>query len=167
MSVRGFLGWYLGVVLIVGVAGASAFQILARQHQVTAAVETPVVAAAATPAAPEAAAQAVAPVPAPATAPPAARQVASLPPPLPPIGLPALRQRAPAGPTVARRAAHHKETVVAATAPRRPPSYAPRQLVTVYPSQPYPYYPYSGYYAYAPGYAYYAGYPQYGYYRAF
>src|SRR5208282_3596885 len=84
MTVRGFLLWYLGAVTLVGVAGASGYQIIARQRAESTVRDAPAAAAPApmdtvADAQPQAAAPRATPAPLPAPAPTSTR-TAALPP---------------------------------------------------------------------------------------
>ena len=153
MTTRGFLMWYVGAVIVVGGAGASAYQALLRLH-------------AATPAAPVAVAQADVPPPtsaiptlAPAPEPP---QAASL---------PKLRPHLAA---TSKSLPLHRKRVAAGHAPVRRPNAIVSARREIPPDSPWAYPPPPppglGYYAYPARYpypGYYPYYPRYGYYRTF
>ena len=174
MTVRGFLLWYLGAVTLVGVAGASGYQIMARQRaesavrgDAAAAVPAPVATVAY--AQPQAAAPRVPPAPVLALAststrtaalPPLRRHVAAVSPPGP-------LTRHPLHRAIAMRHPVHRP-VVAAVVWREAPRYRPGPYAVLYPPPPrVAYYRYPGYYVYQGGYAYFSYYPRYGYYPAF
>ncbi len=191
MTIRGFLMWYVGVVLFLGLYGASAYRALERpraQQVAQARMEPPAVA-------PSTASQAVAD-PQPPRAVATADTPLILPPPTKPAArpsavasahrLPPLRQHVAAAThsaathsAVPRKLAAKRfpGTITATTyGPVRHPSVPNPDVLYAQPRQPpppVPYYAYSGYYPYAPGYPYgpayvYRGYyPRYPYYRAY
>jgi hypothetical protein len=194
MSLRGFLMWYLGAVLLVGTAGATGYQLLTHHRAQLAARDTaepaptagpPPAMAAAQPAEPSAQA-----LPLPATnGPPSAaaseqyrRTAASRAHPFPALrphpGVSyhaALldRRAARRSTAVATRPTHHPAALTAET--RTPVPYlrarqyaVPSQPETGYAPSPPPsvtYYAYPGYPGYRPGYAYYPS--PYRYYRVY
>ncbi len=181
MTVRGFLLWYLGAVTFVGVAGASGYQIMARQHAESAARGVAVAGAQVSPPAamgadaqPQAAAPSVnpAPLPTPLPAPvPTNMGIAALPllrPPVTAASPPAPVTHQPAHRAVALHHPIHRPVAVAA-APRVRPRYQPPPYTALYPPPPPRpvYYGYPSYYVYRGGYAYYSYYPRYGYYPVY
>jgi hypothetical protein len=178
MTVRGFLLWYLGAVTFVGVAGASGYQAMERQHAENSAHGVAVAAAlVSSPAAigadaqPQAAAPSANPSPLPAPAPRSAK-ITALPPLHPPVAAaapPAPVTHQPSHRAVAEHHTIHRPVAVAAV-PRVIPRYQAPPNTAAYPPPPPPRpatYGYPGYYVYRGGYAYYSYYPRYGYYPAY
>lgn len=153
MTVRRFLLCYLGAIAFIGVAGATGYQALLRQHTETTAARPVMVADAS----PDAAAR---------DAPPAAAAVTPTVPPAA-IAIPKLRPHVATAmrlPRLRPPATTSHATSHAATAPARD-KWAAASPAQPYNDPPPPsynawpvYYSYPGYYGY---------YPRYGYYRAY
>ena len=165
MTMRGFLAYYLGTVMVIGAAGAGTYHALVLRHAATEAAATPakpVVEA-------ETALQDVAPpAPAPAATVPLAEPLHVRP-------VPKLRPHVTAaGRSIVR---HPLRTVAAehSTAHRPTTVASLRREVPVYRPAPYmapprlapPAVSYYAYPAYSPYAGYYTYYPRYGYYRSF
>jgi hypothetical protein len=165
MTMRGFLAYYLGTVMVIGAAGASTYHVLVLRHAVTEAAATPAKPVVVAETAPQDAAP---PTPAPAATVPLpeplhVRLVPKLRPHVATAGRPIPRH--PLRTVSAEHSAAHRPTAVAALR-REVPVYRPAPYMA--PPRLAP--PAVGYYAY-PAYSPYAGYytyyPRYGYYRSF
>jgi hypothetical protein len=163
MTMRGFLAYYLGTVMVIGAAGASTYHVLVLRHAATEAAATtakPAVVAEAVP-------QDVA-LPAPAATAPQAeplhvRPMPKLRPHVATAGRPALRH--PLRTVAAEHAATHRPTAVAALR-REVPVYRPAPYMAP-PRLAPPAVSYYAYPAYSPYAGYYSYYPRYGYYPSF
>jgi hypothetical protein len=167
MTMRGFLAWYLGAVMVVGAAGASTYHVLLQRH---AAAET----AAAKPiaVADETPPEALPPIATPSG--PGSAATKRWDEPSHVMREPRLRPHVAVATRPALR--HPLRTVAAAhAAPHRPTVVATRREVPIYRPAPYApsalrsppavgYYPYV---AYDPYTGYYSYYPRTGYYRSF
>jgi hypothetical protein len=165
MTLRGFLAYYLGTVMVIGAAGASTYHVLVLRHAATeAAAPTakPVVTAEVLP-------QDVAqPAPAPTATMPLAeplhlRPMPKLRPHVAAAGRPVLRH--PLRTVAAEHSAAHRPTAVAALR-REVPVYRPAPYMAP-PRLAPPAVRYYAYPAYSPYPGYYSYYPRYGYYRSF